>query len=63
MKTILDFGEDIETRRNGKGLDIENMEMTYIPKSEHLARLKMYRLDNMKQRLRSKVGPSTLTQY
>lgn len=56
MKTILDFGEDEEFHTTRKKLDIENMEMTYIPKSEHLARLKMYRLDNLKQRLRSKVS-------
>lgn len=48
--TILTFDE--EERKP----DFENMEMTYIPKSEHITRLKMYRLDNLKQKIRIKVN-------
>lgn len=49
------FGNTVLNFNDEKQPDMENMEMTYIPKSEHMARLKMYRLDKLKNKIRIKV--------
>jgi hypothetical protein len=46
-ETILNFGQSREHVID-KDVPIEEMQNTYIPKSEHLARLKFYRLENLK---------------
>lgn len=51
--TILNFslGPDREYAVDAER-PIEHMENTYIPKSEHLARLKFFRLENLKSSVR-----------
>lgn len=49
-ETILNFGEGSREYVIDKDIPIEEMQNTYIPKSEHLARLKFYRLENLKSR-------------
>lgn len=48
--TILNFGVDKEYVID-KDVPIEEMTNTYIPKSEHVARLKFYRLENLKSQM------------
>jgi hypothetical protein len=45
--TILNFGTGKEYVID-QDVPIEEMQSTYIPKSEHLARLKFYRLENIR---------------
>jgi hypothetical protein len=45
--TILNFGAQKEYVID-KDVPVEEMQNTYIPKSEHMARLKFYRLENLK---------------
>lgn len=51
-ETILDFGRLGKENALDDDVPIERIPNTYIPKSEHNARLKFYRLEN----IRSNVG-------
>ena len=54
--TILNFGPNREYALD-ENVQIEQMQSTYIPKSEHLARLKFYRLENIKAKVNAKLPP------
>jgi len=47
-KTVLNFN-------NEEGEKVENMEATYIPKSDHLTRLRLLRMETMKKKINQKV--------